>query len=207
MYTKLNNISDLPKASLLKKISQSLATLDAIMMPDWDFRYFSFNNRWDYSESMASMRDGSGDEYFILFNDTGVIGKVFSKETEFSTEKKLKSLSKNIPKVFSSFFKEPAFTLENTSFLFFSEKKSTLWNSNPIDRKLPLLGFLSKNNHIDVYLKFSEEYYEKKLDERAVNKIFSHTPLDEDLIQSINKNSSMDIILNDIKEIGYPLKS
>ena len=52
----------LPEIDSLKRLSQSLAMLDAILEPDWELRYYSFNSHWGEGEMMASMRDGSGDE-------------------------------------------------------------------------------------------------------------------------------------------------
>jgi hypothetical protein len=68
----------------LKKLCQSLATLDAIMSPEWEYRYYSFNSKWAEGEMMASMRNGSGDEYFILFNSEGAIMKGFAHESSMS---------------------------------------------------------------------------------------------------------------------------
>jgi hypothetical protein len=35
--------------------------LDAIVCPEWEHRYYSFNANWAADEVMGSMRDGSGD--------------------------------------------------------------------------------------------------------------------------------------------------
>jgi len=67
MVTK-NRLATIPNVETLKKLCQSLATLDAIISPDWEYRYYSFNSKWADGEMMASMRNGSGDDYFILFN-------------------------------------------------------------------------------------------------------------------------------------------
>jgi hypothetical protein len=71
MVSKLT-LSLLPDVPSLKKLSQSLAMLDAILSPEWEYRYYSFNSKWAPGERMASMRNGSGDEYFILFDTVGV---------------------------------------------------------------------------------------------------------------------------------------
>lgn len=83
MVTK-KRLEAIPDISSLKKLSQSLATLDAIMSPEWDYRYYSFNSNWATGEMMASMRNGSGDEYFILFNSQGAIMKGFAHESAMS---------------------------------------------------------------------------------------------------------------------------
>src|SRR4051812_33026108 len=74
----------LPDIESLKKLSQSLAMLDAIMAPEWESRYYSFNTKWGEGVMIASMRDGSGDEYFILFNPYGAIIKGFAHESSMS---------------------------------------------------------------------------------------------------------------------------
>jgi hypothetical protein len=40
-----------------------MAILEAVLSPEWEHRYHSFNDHWSEKESMASMRNGSGDEY------------------------------------------------------------------------------------------------------------------------------------------------
>ena len=61
------NLPGLAITAEMKKLCQSLALLDAVIYPDWQGRYYSFNDCWDTNVSLASMRGGSGDDYFILF--------------------------------------------------------------------------------------------------------------------------------------------
>lgn len=59
----------LPPPETLERICRGLATLDAIVCEDWESRFFSFNSKWHVKarERMASMRNGEGDEWFLLF--------------------------------------------------------------------------------------------------------------------------------------------
>jgi hypothetical protein len=86
MPISTRDLSRLPSIDRLEKITQSIAMLDAIVSPNWEYRYFSFNGEWDVSrkERMASMRDGSGDEYFMLFSPKGAILKGFDHESPMS---------------------------------------------------------------------------------------------------------------------------
>src|SRR5215218_10310749 len=59
MVTK-KTLAAIPDIPSLKKLSQSLAMLDAIMSPEWDYRYYSFDSKWAAGEMMASMRNGCG---------------------------------------------------------------------------------------------------------------------------------------------------
>ncbi len=45
----------LPSIPQVRHIAQSLAMLDAILSPEWDYRYYSFNSAWGPGEEMASM--------------------------------------------------------------------------------------------------------------------------------------------------------
>jgi hypothetical protein len=45
----------LPGPDQLKSLCQSLAMLDAIMSPDWEYRYYSFDSKWGLDEMMASI--------------------------------------------------------------------------------------------------------------------------------------------------------
>ena len=84
MAPSTRNLAALPDAGKLKAICQSLAMLDAIIYPQWEGRYYSFNTEWDDEIALASMRDGSGDDYFILFVPSGVIIKGFAHESNMS---------------------------------------------------------------------------------------------------------------------------
>ncbi|WHI49539.1 hypothetical protein P3339_13780 [Microbulbifer sp. MLAF003] len=97
--------------------------MDAIIMPEWEYRYFSFNSNWDgkQGEMIVSMRNGSDGEYFINFNDAGVTGKVLFEESVSDVSVSL-SL---VPNSFSSFKNEAAFSIANASF-FLGEKVARL---------------------------------------------------------------------------------
>jgi len=86
MPISTRELSGLADLKTLEKLTQSIAMLDAILSPEWDYRYFSFNRKWDESrdERMASMRNGSGDKYFLVFSPQGGILKGFDHEAIMS---------------------------------------------------------------------------------------------------------------------------
>jgi len=201
MIHKLENIEMLPSEDKVRQISQSLAMLDAILMPEWEYRYFSFNTNWDTDEMMASMRNGSGDEYFIVFYRFGTIGKVFIKNME-STEENKKELFKKIPKQFLGFITEEAFSMDNISFSFWSENKK-IWSSLPIKNNLPYLNFLTGDPQI--YKDWADEYYEQDIEISEIKKILNFHPITNEIIQKLNPELTLNNLLDDIKEIGYPV--
>jgi hypothetical protein len=77
MPISTRDLSTLAAPRTLERLTQSIAMLEAIVSPEWEYRYFSFNRLWDESkgERMASMRNGSGDEYFLVFGPLGAFLK------------------------------------------------------------------------------------------------------------------------------------
>ncbi len=69
------------------------------------------------------MRNGSGDEYFILFDPHGAIMKDFDHESAMSPwsadEERLRpGIFDDVPDEFQSFLSEPAFSIQETTFAF-----------------------------------------------------------------------------------------
>jgi len=114
-------LSILPDVVGLRRKAQSLAALDAIMSPNWQYLYYSFNSKWDSGEMMASRKNGSGDELYILFNSSGAILKGFDHESFMSPwarddQSLWPSIFDGVPAVFEQFLKEPFFDIPNTTF-------------------------------------------------------------------------------------------
>jgi hypothetical protein len=61
----------LPSIHELIQRTQALAALDLILSPEWEYRTYSFNSAWAPGERMASMRNGCGDEWWIVFHADG----------------------------------------------------------------------------------------------------------------------------------------
>lgn len=205
----------LPDIESLKQLSQSLAMLDAIMSPDWEYRYYSFNSKWSKGEMMASMRDGSGDDYFILFNSQGAIIKGFAHESPmspFASEppKVWRGLLDSVPTEFQDFLTEPAFSMEETTFCVWRKYSDSFWQVGNIDYpegedpdgSEDLLWILEDNP--EHYQYFATEYYEQDVPLSAVKHIYEHKPLTDDIISQLNSEISKDELRDDVKEIGYP---
>jgi hypothetical protein len=210
-----NIVTNLSDVESLKKLSQSLATLDAIMSPEWEYRYYSFNSKWGTNEMTASMRNGSGDEYFILFNENGAIIKGFAHESPMSPyasqpNKVWQGIFENIPKDFESFLSEPAFSIEDTTFCIWRKIEDSSWQIGEIDYPAEenpgglenLLFILSGNPQ--TYKEFAEEYYETEINISDIEHIYGHQPLTEELIERLNQDVPLKKLKKDIKEIGYP---
>lgn len=198
MTSAINDINDLPSIDDVRKISQGLALVDAIIMPDWEYRYFSFNCNWDGNgnEMMASMRDGSGSEYFLHFSDQGVVGKVLSDELLVDSATSLA----NIPDCFSSFKEEPAFSPENATFFFWRGSKDSSWHVSPGHLSVyPLLEFLVGG--FSGYQSWAEDYYEKNVDEKALEEVFTSLGVTAKQLEELNSELTLEDLSEDLLEI------
>ena len=95
----------LPDRKALKIICKAISVLDAIISQEWEYRYYSYNSKWDKDEECLQMRNGCGDEMHILFREDGCVINGFAHEYE---QQDKGSLTQNLPAIFSEFiFGEP----------------------------------------------------------------------------------------------------
>src|SRR5215213_6925058 len=106
----------LPAPTELERICRGLAALDAMMSEEWQDRYYSFNHAWNTKskQRMASMRNGSGDEWFIVFEPAGVFLKAFWHE--YKPHEDVKKIYNGLPTKLQAQLKEPALSMEQVTF-------------------------------------------------------------------------------------------
>lgn len=199
MNDQIQRIDQLPEPRQFLHNSKALAILDAILMPDWEGRYFSFNAKWNppQSQQMASMRNGSGDEYFALLSPAGIIGKVYAPH-DLATAA---FIATDVPNTLvQGFADEPAFALDRTSFVFWRTASASSWSSSPsVLNVFPHLGFVAYGAH--VYHEWAEGYYEREIDLATVEEVFQTLRIDEATVRRLNPDQSLESLADDLAEI------
>lgn len=209
------SLAELPGIDEVKRISQSIATLDAIMMDEWDYRYFSFDAKWGEGEMLASMRNGSGDSYFILFNSFGAIIKGYGHESEMAgytidSGQVWPGVIDKLPPEFEAVLTDPALVAEETSFCIWRLYSDSRWQTGKIDfpegedpdGSEDLLFMLDGNP--STYQQWAREYYEKDIPLDAVKAVYEHKPLTQQLVSSLNSERRIEDLESDLDEIRYP---
>ncbi len=204
-------LKTLPEIEVLRRRCQALAALDAILCPDWEYRYFSFNAAWSAGEALSSMRNGEGDDWLILFNDEGAIVKGFVLEAPMADGCPWPGVVDSVPPEFSEFAREPAFAIDKTTFCAWRRHAGASWHAGPVeapesddpDGAAKLLRFL--DGEPETYRKWGEEYYGARLNPRAIEQIYAHEQLTEFLVRSLNPRARLRDLRPEIEEIGYPL--
>ena len=185
--------------------------LDAIVCPDWEFRYYSYNSRWAPGEEMASMRNGSGDDWFLLFGPFGAGLKGLAHEYEQAGDADLLNQARSsLPAEFKTFLDEPAFGWEWMSFCYWRRPSDSAWErvihpeamkATRADGSSELLLLLYAD--AQAYVAFAEDYYEVALPKDAVEAVFRLDPLTDALVRSINPELTLAQVVEDAHEIGY----
>lgn len=179
------DLSLLPDVEGLRRTLQSMATLDAILCPEWKFRYYSFNGAWDAGEQMGSMRNGSGDEFFAHFSRAGCWLKGFAHDCAMSPYREnpprpWPGVLNAVPTEFAACLREPAFSVRDVTFCIWRRADERAWRVGPAD------------------------YYERDVELAAVEHVYQHRPLTPKVLARLNPAASIGELAADVNEIGYP---
>jgi hypothetical protein len=210
----------LPAIADLRDLCRSLAMLDAILSPDWEGRYYSFNAGWADGEEMASMRNGSGDEYSIVFSAAGAYVRGFDHESPMSPygndDEPWPGVIDEVPELFKPFVEEAAFTDEHgvpvVTVCLWQGATDDRWHHGTIDfpedavdpdGAMRLFELLVERSP-EAFHRFAEDYYEVSVDLGAVRQVYGLRPLGQELVSSLNPEIRLSDLAQDISEIGYP---
>ena len=208
------DLSGLPDIRTFRRLTRSLAMLDAVLLPEWEYRYHSFDAHWAPGELMASMRNGQGDGWFALFTAGGVVLIGLDHEASmYRPDDPWPALFDGMPSALSAALTEPAFDARNTTFCIWRLTGSSAWEHGPVtfptggdpDGSAHLLSHL--DGEADSYRSFVAECYEIEVTLDAVASIYGHAPVTGELIARLNPDVSLADLADDIAEIGYPEES
>ncbi|MFI2431368.1 hypothetical protein [Streptomyces sp. NPDC018693] len=215
----------LPDIAVLRDHCRSLAMVEAILSPEWGDRYYSFDSRWSETESMASMRDGQGDEYAIVFSGAGAYVRGFAHESPMSPYVgeggPWPGVLDEVPEVFRVYVEEPAFSDEDglpiATACLWREAGDGVWRAGAIDFPGESTGeggsdpdgagqlfHLLVDRSAEAYQAWAEEYYDVPVDVAAVRHILSLRPLTEAVVGALNPGTTVADLADDVAEIGYP---
>jgi hypothetical protein len=210
----------LPDIPTLHGRCRALAVLEAIISPDAESRYYSYGAGWGPGEQMASMRNGSGDEYSIVFATAGAFIRGFDHESPMSpvgNDGELwPGLLDGIPDVFAAQVAEPAFSYEGTleaTFCLWRQTSDERWHTGSIEfpdargyRSDPdgsgLLKILCDGTG-SAYRAFAVDYYEVEVASTAVAHVYAGLPLDDHVVRTLNPEISLADVAEEITAMGW----
>jgi len=208
----MNILNDLPKPDDLNTKAKALAILDAIYCQEWDMRYFSHNAKWAENQQMSSMRNGEGNDYFLIHAPYGCAIKGNSSASRIAAGGAFfKSVERQIPARFAEFMAEPAFSMDQASFVLWFDEDAQAWRAAASDDapgdaddggQAELLKWLCKGP--EFYRSWAEEYYGVDVDLTLVNRAFNYQPISIAYIESLSIPIDRATLSADFEEIGFP---
>jgi hypothetical protein len=187
-----------------------MAMLDAILEAEWEHRYYSFNAHWSRGEMMGSMRNGEGDEFYAVFNTHGAFLKGFVHDSPVAASNAASdSFYCDLPRQFAAYSREPAFSTEQVTFCIWRCSDKAAWSCNKLDLSaFPeddgspyLLSMLDRLPQ--TYAAWARIYYEHDVSLKAIEAIYEHQLLTDDLVATLNPSRSLHLLQADVAEIGY----
>jgi hypothetical protein len=213
------DLSTLLDVGKLRRLSQSLAVLDAIWCPT-GYRDHQFVARWGPNQSLAYRDNLCGDLYFIRFDDAGAIIKGHAHESTVwasivGSGRPFPGVLEGIPEEFVEFQPEPSWAIEAfggfTTFCLWRRYTDPAWQMGPVelppgtdpDGSSDLLRLLDGDP--EGYRVWAEDYFERPVVRWAVDQIYAHSPLDEEVVRALNPQLSLMDLAADASDIGYPM--
>ena len=206
----------LPDIEPLRRICQAIATLDAVLSPEWEFRYYTYQHKWGTDQQLASMRDGSGDEWYLIFSPAGAALKGFVHDATMAAPvvksgRPWPGVVDTLPAVFQHLFRDPAFSIASATFCVWRGRDEEEWQRGRVhfpggadpDGSEHLMGVLEGNPvH---YARWAEQYYEIEIPFIEVRRIFLHRPMTEEIARALNPQTNWGSLIEDLDKIGYPI--
>jgi hypothetical protein len=200
--------------------------LDAVLFPDeWDLRYHSYDAKWAPGEQVFSMRNGSGDHYFLWFAAVGAVLHGFAHESAMSPWSRQRSKEPDGPRPFPGLFtglpqrldyRETAksFCLDENEVTFcawWTGKAS--WRIGRVafpkgqdpDGSEDLLFIL--DGRPETYVRWASEYAEEELPLADVKRFYVHEPLSGALVAAIRGGTDFESVRKEAAGMGYPVAS
>lgn len=202
------NYSLLPDRKSLETVCKAISVLDAIISQEWQYRYYSYNSKWDTNERCLQMRNGSGEEMHILFREDGCAINGFAHEYEQQDKNKL---TNNLPTIFNDFiFGEPVKSIGTTFCLWTTELRN--WQVGHLesfeDNSEEMLNIF--DGKPQTYVAWAKDYFEESYNASGIPlntlaKIYSGQALTKEMVLSIvDELEDWEQLEKDLIDINYP---
>lgn len=219
MKTKMlstRNLSLLPDIESLRQRLQQMAAIESVFAIEYGASQFEFHPQWDRSEQMGAFKNGSGDEIYAHFTQSGCIIIGFAHESAMSPYRTIPpelwpGLLSGVPVEFKESLAEPAFDLANTTFVVWRLSTDTVWRTATVEYPNDEYGdgsheLLSHFIYTEKQLaEWLADNYEVEVDTAIVASVFQNRPLTNLQLSTLNPDTKTNKLRQTVAETGYPL--
>jgi hypothetical protein len=201
------SLQSLPDVASIKRICKAVSVLDALLCPEWEYRYYSYNSKWAEAEEFCEIRNGQGDHSLILFRNNSCVINGFMHE--FRQPDKAE-LTKGLPNEFREFiYGEPVHSIGSTFCIW--NTGNSVWQSGkvlPNDGSGKVLHIF--DNNPQTYINWASGYFGDNLRPegislQAVNDIYQGKALNKEMVLNlVPEIEDWEQLEQDLQEIDYP---
>lgn len=212
----------LPAIPELRALCRALAALDVVLSPETDDdAYHLYDTAWAPGEELASMWDGAGNEYSVVFTAAGAYVRGFDHESPMSPyanddAEPWPGVLDSVPDVFRECVEEPAFSDEfgtpNVTVCLWREHGDTVWRHGDIafpggdqDGADWLFALLTDRTP-EAFREWAQDYYGEPVDLDAVRHVYAGQPMTADVVTALNAATTLAALADRIVATGYPVR-
>jgi hypothetical protein len=203
-----------PDPRTLGNRAMALAMLDAIICPEFQYRYFSYDASWGDDEQVAVMRNGDGDHWFLHLSDKGAALKGYVQELPRGEARAMAiEVQRRVPEQFGAFLHEPAFAMDAVSYFYWRRSGDPAWSrvAHP-DADLALTSDGSED-YLSIllapascYYDYATDYFECEPPLASIEHIYALAPLTAAIVKSLNPQMTLAQARAAAAAIGYPAR-
>jgi hypothetical protein len=201
-----------PDPRTLGNRAMALAMLDAIICPELQYRYFSFDAAWGDDEQMAAMCNGDGDHWFLHLSDCGAALKGYVQELPRGDARAMaRQVQRSVPAEFGAFLHDPSFSMGDVSYCYWRRSSDPEWSkvghpdaglAHWSDGSADYLSILLAP--ASCYYDYATDYFECEPPLASIEHIYGHAPLTAAIVKSLNPQMTLAEAQASAAAIGYP---
>ncbi|MFI0741063.1 hypothetical protein ACH4PU_23710 [Streptomyces sp. NPDC021100] len=207
----------LPDPDALQSHCRALALLDFVLDPS--FPAHSFTPDWRPGVGLATMDNGSGDEYAVVFDPAGVFLYGFDHESAATPWREWprvhwRGLLDGLPAPLARYAETPEFRLDgffDATVCVWREKGAAAWRHGPVefaddetDGSGWLFGLLTDRG-ADAYADYAEDCLEQGVDRDAVAAVLAGAPLSRRTVTALSSTADFDAVAARARAVGYTM--
>jgi hypothetical protein len=201
----------------LERISRAVAALDVVLMPERFDRLFAYQPDWTDSRRLATMDNGSGDQYQIVFEDGATVVRVFDHESELSpwmnpNGELADGLLDGLPDSLRPAIEEPSFRVVDSppielTFCAWWTTGTSTWGAgtNASDGGASELMEVVLDATPVGYVRCTGDYLERKIASDEVAAFYELRPATAFSLRALNPSVDVKSALTELGEMGYPI--
>jgi len=190
----------------------ALAMLDAIICPEAEYRYFSYDPNFAPGQHVAAMKNGEGDHWYLHLSSAGAIIKGHVQDLPRGESRAMALQAQAVvPEDFGALLHEPRFAMDCVSFCYWRRGADLLWNKLAHPDPRMAHRYDGSEDYLSILLAPASCYYEYAVDYfecdpplASIEHLYAHAPLSTAIVKSLNPQATLSDALLAAERIGYP---